>query len=462
MSSELTLRADVPARSVSDGRITRRLRSGLVGLSLSALLVGCSPNSPTTTPGAAAPAPSFTVVRPEKKALPKTIEQPGTVRAYEEAPLHAKLAGFVTAVKADIGDRVEAGAVLAELGIPELEDEGRMKAALVDRAKAHVEQARKQVTIAEANVVVAEAQTAEAAAGVKRAEAVYARWESEAKRVGEMVRTRVVDPQTGDETTNQFRAAEAARDEARARATAAGKLAGKAEAELGKATEDVKVAEAEERVAAAEAARLKSLLGYRQIKAPFAGAVTRRTIDPGHFVQPPGGAKADPLFTVVRTDTVRVPVDVPEADAPLVRKGAKAIVGIPALKRAEFTATVSRSAAALDPAARTLRAEIDLPNADGVLRPGMFAHVRIVSEMPAAWVLPVTAVLKQADQTVVFLARDGKAVRLPVQPGRSDGTFTEVFAKQTTGKWEDWTGTEPVLSGPVATLTDGRELPAGK
>ncbi|HVK11973.1 MAG TPA: efflux RND transporter periplasmic adaptor subunit [Gemmataceae bacterium] len=431
-------------------------------MSISAGLVGCSQSPPTQTPsGTAAPAATFTVVRPEKKALPKTIEQPGTVRAFEEAPLHAKLAGFVTAVKADIGDRVEAGAVLAELGIPELEDEGRMKAALVDRARAHVEQAKKQVTIAEANVVVAEAQTAEAAAGVRRADAVYARWESEARRVGEMVRTRVVDPQTGDETTNQFRAAEAARDEARARGTASEKLAVKAKAELGKATEDVKAAEADERVAAAEAARLKSLLGYRQIKAPFAGTVTRRAVDPGHFVQAPGGSKAEPLFTVVRVDTVRVPVEVPEADAALVRNGAKAAVRVPALRGAEFTGTVSRSAGALDSAARTLRTEIDLPNPEGTLRPGMFATVRIVCEMPPAWVLPAAAVLKQADQTVVYLARDGKAVRLPVRPGRTDGTFTEVFQKQKAGGWEDWTGSEPVLAGPIATLSDGQEVPVG-
>jgi HlyD family secretion protein len=274
-----------------------------------------------------------------------------------------------------------------------------------------------------------------------------------------MVRTRVVDPQTGDETINQFKAAEASRDEARARAVAAEKFAVKAQAELGKATEDVNAAQADERVAAAEAARVQSLLGYRYIRAPFAGTVTRRTIDSGHLVQLPSGAKAEPLFTVVRIDTVRVPVDVPEADAAIVRKGAKAIVVIPALK-AEITGEVARAAGALDPGSRTLRTEIDLPNPDGRLRPGMFATVRIVSEMPAMWVLPAAAVLKQADQTVVFLARDGKAVRLPVQPGRTDGTFTEVFKKQKAGGgWEDWSGTEDVLSGPVATLTDGQPIP---
>ena len=325
----------------------------------------------------------------------------------------------MTAVKADIGDRVEAGAVLAELGIPELEDEGRQKAALVDRAKANVEQAKKQVTIAEANVVVAEAQAAEAAAGVKRADAVYARWESEAKRVGEMVRTRVVDPQTGDETTNQFRAAEAARDEARARATAAGTLAGKAKAELGKATEDVKVAEAEEsgrrrgRPPGPEPARLPADQG------PVRRHGDARTVDPGTSSRPWAGRRPSRCSRSSSTDTVRVGGR-PEADAPLIRKGAKAIVRIPALKGAEFTGTVSRASERQDslpgPSGR------DRPAQRGrSVRPGMFANVRIVERMPRRG-LPAAAVLKQADQTVVFLARDGNAVRLTVQPGRTDGT----------------------------------------
>jgi multidrug efflux pump subunit AcrA (membrane-fusion protein) len=112
-----------------------------------------------------------------------------------------------------------------------------------------------------------------------------------------------------------------------------------------------------------------------------------------------------------------------------------------------------------------LRVEIDLPNADRKLLPQMYAYVRITVEMPAAWVLPANAVVKQADQTVCFLYRDGKAVRLPVRSGRTDGTWTEVFAKQKAGApgtWEDWTGTEEVLSGLANTLTDGQPVSVGR
>jgi RND family efflux transporter MFP subunit len=387
------------------------------------------------------------------------IEQPGGIRAYEETPLFAKLAGFVKAVKADIGDNVEPGTVLAQLAIPELEDEGRQKEALVDQAAAEVEQAKETVSIAQANVDSTTAQIAEARAGLTRAQANLARWKSEASRVSEMVRSKSLDPQTGAETENQFRAAEAATDEARAHITVAEKAAVKARAELGKAQQDVKAADARRKVAAADAARVSDLLEYRFIRAPFKGVVTKRAVDTGHFVQPVGGPKAEALFTVVQIDTVRAFVEVPEADAGLVHKGQKATVSVPALKR-EFEGTVSRTSHALEPGSRTLRVEIDLPNADHGLVPGTYATARIAAEMPEAWVLPANAVVKQAEQTVVFLHRDGKAVRLPIKAGRSDGKFTEVFQKAgPNDTWENWTGSEDVLAGPANTLSDGQAVP---
>jgi HlyD family secretion protein len=461
-------------RQRSRSAITSRVTVLLTGL----VLTGCSrTESPPGSAAGKAAAATFTVVRPQKKALPKVIEQPGAIQAYESAPLFAKLAGFVKKVYVDIGDPLEGpapssgggegrpGTVLAELSIPELEDEGRQKDALVEQARAEVEQARQQIVIAETNVASAEAQVVAAKAGQKAAEAALKRWESESARVAQMLKDKVVNQQTADETENQLRAAGAAADEARARVVVAQKATAKAQAEFGKAQEDVKAEDAKRKVAEADAARLRSLLEYRFIRAPFAGIVTRRGVDPGHFVQPAGAVKGEALFTVVRLDTVRVPVDVPEADAGLVKKGDKASVHVPALGAADLAGHVARTAGALEPSSRTLRVEIDLPNADRKLLPQMYAYVRITVEMPAAWVLPANAVVKQADQTVCFLYRDGKAVRLPVRSGRTDGTWTEVFAKQKAGApgtWEDWTGTEEVLSGLANTLTDGQPVSVGR
>jgi RND family efflux transporter MFP subunit len=284
-------------------------------------------------------------------------------------------------------------------------------------------------------------------------------WQSEASRVAEMVKSRVVNPQTGPETENSLRAAEASRDEATARVTVAEKAAVKAQAELAKAHEDEKGAAAKKRVAEADVARLNSLLEYRFIHAPYPGAVTRRNVDTGRFVQPAGNQKSEALFTVVRLDKVRVPIEVPEADAGLVHRGDPATIRIPALRGAEIAAKVSRTSEALDPASRTLRVEIDLKNDDGHLRPGLYVNAKITAPMPETWTLPANAVVRQAEQTVVFLHTDGKAVRVPIQSGRTDGKVTEVFKKLkpgTTSEWEEWTGTEDVLSGPANTLADGQ------
>ena len=154
----------------------------------------------------------------------------------------------------------------------------------------------------------------------------------------------------------------------------------------------------------------------------------------------------------------------PEADAGLIHKGDAATIRIPALNGETIKATVSRTSAALDPGSRTLRVEIDLPNPDLRLRPGQYVNAQITAPMPEAWVLPKNAVVKQAEQVVCYVYRDGKAVRTPIRSGRSDGKFTEVFKKLkpgTTDEWEDWKGTEDVLAGPASTLTDGQAVQVG-
>jgi HlyD family secretion protein len=455
----------------------RRLKPAATrGLVLAALILSAGCQKPAAVAPPVAPSPALTVAKPQRKALPKIIEQPGTVQAYESTPLVAKVAGYVKKVHVDIGDRVvgpkfdsaskeiEPGTLLAELSIPELEDEAREKNALVAKAVAEKDQAERMREVADANYGAATAMIVEAKAGLKRAQGTYERWESENTRVVKMVRDKVINEQTGDETKLQFQSAESSRDEALARVTVAEKLLLKSKADVESARAGVRVADAKKLVAESEAARWQSLLGYRFIRAPFDGAVTLRKIDTGHLVRPAAG-NDDPLFVVVRSNVVRVVLKVPEADAALVRKGAEVKIGVQALPGVEFAGKISRTSESLDASSRTLRTEIDLQNPDGRLRVGNFVSARITADMPEAWVLPASAVIKQADVTVCFQFKQGKAVRTPIQVGRSDGTFTEVFKKQKAGSpaaWENWTGDEQVLAGQTANLTDGQSVQAPK
>ena len=433
-----------------------------------ALVAGCArPPAPPPAAAPAAAAPAVAVVKPERRAIKRVVEQPGTVQASEETELFAKLPGFVKAVAGDpahkgrpidIGSRVKAGQVLAELAIPEVVEEAKSKEALVAQAAAEIEQARKAQAAAEAGVASAQAMVAEARAGLSRTQALYDRWQSEFNRVTGLVQGGVIDSQTRDETQNQFRAAEASRAEAAAKVTTADAAVRKAQADRDKAAADVTAAEARQDVAKSEVRRLGALLGYTKITAPYDGVVTRRAIDTGDFLHADGAKRG--VFTVARLDPVRVVVQVPEADAGLVREGLPVKVVVQALGGPDLTGTVARTSWSLEPGSRTLRTEVDLPNPDGKVRPGMYVYARVAAELPEAWAVPAAAVGKAGDDPVVYLAENGKAVRVTVQGVRGDGQFTQVrrYKRPGASDWTEFTGSEAVAT-PAAALTDGQTLP---
>ena len=125
-----------------------------------------------------------------------------------------------------------------------------------------------------------------------------------------------------------------------------------------------------------------------------------------------------------------------------------ATIRVQALKGLEFTGQVTRSAWALDAKSksRTLKTEIDLPNADGKLRPGMYvSNVTITVEHKNVFTLPLSAIVTQGEQTFCYRMEGGKTVKMPVQLGLRDGQAVEVMKKKIGSEWEDWTGTEEIV-----------------
>jgi HlyD family secretion protein len=311
-----------------------------------------------------------------------------------------------------------------------------------------------------AQVATAEALVKESQAGVKRAEANHERWSAEAERLTKLANDKVVDVQTRDETINQARAAAAALDEVQARILTSIAMRKRWQAELAKAKVDTLADEARLAVARADADRVKALQTYKEIRAPFDGVVTRRSIDPGHLIQP---GKPEVLLVIASTGKVRVAIDIPEADAALVHKGDTASVRIPSLGGPALTATVSRLAWSLDSHARTLRAEIDVPNKDDRLRPGMYVIARVAVDVPAVRAVPARALLRAGETQACFVVRDGKAVRVRVKAGRSDGEWTEIVEKQgADGTWAPFHDDEPVIVSPPASLADGQAVQVAK
>jgi len=167
----------------------------------------------------------------------------------------------------------------------------------------------------------------------------------------------------------------------------------------------------------------------------------------------------------VRTDLVRIFVDVPESDAPFVRDGGTAQVRVQALWDREFSGRVARSSWLLDNQTRTLRTEIDLSNSEGHLRPGMYATARLIGEHPRALTVPSSAVFHQDDQDWVIQVVRGNAVRTPVKLGLRARDNVEVLRKQvfpvSVGEptaWEDFTGRDLIVRENPSNLSDGLQV----
>jgi len=249
--------------------------------------------------GAAAAAPS-----------PATLTLPGQIVPFQSALLTAKVAGYLRTITVDKGDQVKAGALIAELEVPEL---------LADQAQYQ----------AQARV----------------ANDAYQRLQQAAKSAPDLVTVDSVD-------------------------AARGRM----------------------EVAQAQLDRVRILLKYARITAPFAGTITARYADPGAYVAvvTGGTAQSAALVNLMDFNRVRVQIAVPEADASRVRRGTPAVITVRGLSATPISAAVSRISYALDTSSRTMLAEIDLPNPGARLRPGMYVSVQLTaSDSPDAEPAPL-------------------------------------------------------------------------
>jgi RND family efflux transporter MFP subunit len=178
--------------------------------------------------------------------------------------------------------------------------------------------------------------------------------------------------------------------------------------------------------------------------------VTERNVDRGDFVQPASTSTAKPLVAVARTEIVRIFVDVSEMQAPMVEPGRTGYVRVQALPDQIVEGKVARTSWILGPN-RTLRTELDLPNPNGLLRPGMYAMTHILlQERPNAYVLPLSAIVRDGKQASCWIARNGQAARVPIVIGLQVGTEVEVVS--------GLKGDELVIQSPSASLQEGRPV----
>jgi membrane fusion protein, multidrug efflux system len=168
-----------------------------------------------------------------------------------------------------------------------------------------------------------------------------------------------------------------------------------------------------EEVARARLASAKLELSKSAVAAPWSGRVAERHVEVGDFAAP-----GQPLVTLVDASRLRVRAPAPAADVPYLEVGKAVQVGVDALPGRLFPGTVTRLGAELDPDARTLDVEVEIPNPDGRLRPGMLARVTLPRRtLDDAILVPLNAVVDLGDEQVVYVVEDGRARRRPVELG---------------------------------------------
>jgi RND family efflux transporter MFP subunit len=333
----------------------------LVGISLG-VAVGCGHTG--ASPAAADAAPRAAVVQVRRGPVSNILSIAGEFIPYQEVELHAKVAGYIKNINVDIGDRVRTGQVLAVLEIPELTAQLQEASAQVRHSQEEIMRAQNDVARAEADQAAVHA----AAARLKQA--------SEA-------RPGLIAEQELDDATAKDRSGEAQVEAAKSA--------------LAAARQQLEVSQADEQHYAA-------LSEYSRITAPFDGVVTWRYADTGALIQAGTSNVASmPVVKLAQVKVLRLRIPVPESLAASVHDGEPADIRVKATDE-QFTGKVIRATDSLDRSTRTMQVEVDVPNSDYKLTPGMYADVSLrVQNDPHALTVPSQAISRDGDKTTVLL-----------------------------------------------------------
>jgi membrane fusion protein (multidrug efflux system) len=333
------------------------------------------------------------VVKPKLVESDQAMTLPGTVRALEQTKIYPRVTGYVRKWLVDIGDKVTAGQLLAEIDTPDLD-------AQLAQARAQLAQAQAAV-----NQVIAQRD--------------YSR--SNTQRFESLAEQKLVSRSQVEQT--------------QARAS----------------TDEASVASAQSNVAAQQAnvRRLVETQAFARVVAPFAGTITTRTVERGDLVTE-GTTTA--LYTLVATDPVRVFIEVPQTVATGVRTGASAQLVVREFPGRTFTGKITRAAGALDPGLHTMTTEIQVPNPDGALLPGMYVQAQLSFPVPHRVVeIPATA-----------LYSDAQGLRVAVVSAQHKLHFAAITLERDTGATlqvaTGLAGDERVVKIAVPGLVEGDPL----
>jgi RND family efflux transporter MFP subunit len=318
--------------------------------------------------------PRVTVAIAKAMATDAARVLPGTSLPLLEAAMYARTTGYVKSRLVDIGDRVKQGQLLAEISAPDMDDQ--------------LNQARANLELSKANLLLSQA-------NAKLAETTLGR-----------------DLESGAGLGTSFQQI----DQDRATATTT-------RAQVASSQASIKVNEA-------AVQRYTDLVGFQKLTAPFPGVITARNVDVGDLISADSPTTTKELFHLMRTDILRVWVNVPQVFATGIRTGQEAEVFLRYHPNDKHKGKVVRTANALDPNTRTLLTEVHVPNPDDALRPGMYLQVKFVFDRTVLPVMIPSAALatRSGSPRVAVLDSQNRVQYRTIQLGRDFGAEIQVTA----------------------------------
>jgi RND family efflux transporter MFP subunit len=315
--------------------------------------------------------PPVDVVIAKSATVGQDLVLPGETAAWYETTLYARVSGYVASWQVDIGDQVKKGQVLATIETPELDAE-------LAAAKAQLQSSQAQVE-------------------ARKAEAAFSKTTNERWR----------DSPKGVVSEQERESKKADYESAQARLYAAN-----AQVALDRSKVD----------------QYNALTEFKQVKAPFDGTITERKIDIGNLVTAGSGSTTTPLYRMAQTDPLRIFVDVPQsASGELMNPGVPAEIHATGAVGGVFSGKIARSAESLNSQARTMRVEVDMPNAKHLLVPGMYVNVAFQLPTRGTVEVPAAALIFRSTGTQVAKVNpDGKIEFNDVTIARDNGSLVEL------------------------------------
>jgi RND family efflux transporter MFP subunit len=315
--------------------------------------------------------PPVDVVIAQPASAGQDLVLPGETAAWYESTIYARVNGYVSKWLVDIGDHVKKGQVLAIIETPELD--------------AELEAARAQLKSSQSQVVA------------RQAEAEFSKTTNERWR----------DSPKGVVSEQERESKKADYESSVARLYAAN-----AQVNLDKSKVDQYAALAE----------------FKQVKAPFDGTITERKIDVGNLVTAGSGSTTTPMYRMAQTDPLRIFVDVPQSAAgELMNSGVPAEIHAAGAVGGVFSGKIARSAESINPQARTMRVEVDMPNETHKLVPGMYVNVAFGLPPRGLVEVPAAALIFRSTGTQVAHVDDGGKINFEtVTIARDNGSLVEL------------------------------------